>query len=430
MARIISIGTRLEFADFADWDEQANIMDYDLVFVNLRDLERRKDEFLHARVPAEYVRQYEFPPVENIINLLFSGGDVFLGLPYDLEAMPSEDQDWEPPEPIPPDTPVQGGTPILNFLSWLPFNIEVREEGGESVEEETIHEDWDWYFEDNFSWNYSFPNQSDVVDSVLFRVRPLVENRYGDCIGAEVSVDRKRGKQTVGVQPDWGTIYLLPLLDGWSMDDLTYGIMDNLYPDVDIETVGRRPDWLSEYSAPREDEIMEEIETLERKLAEVRSFKALLWEDGDELQAAVYNVFRMAGLDVREEAEGRRDGAIHLDDRVLVLEITGTENNLGEGKPSQLNKWVVNNQDEFDEDVSGLFILNYSKNENPGDRRLQTNPDLIETLENLGIKVVTTLELFKMVHGLEHEEIDGDRVAENIRSEGLFVQFDGVDAPF
>lgn len=157
MVRILSKGSQLDYADYADWDESANVRDYDIVFINLRDLERRKDEFLHARVPAEYRRLYEFPLPEHVVQLLLSGGDIFVVLPFELSARPSEDQDWEPPEPIPGDTPVRGGTPILNFLSWLPFTLEVHEEGGESVEEETIDEDWDWYFDDDFSWNFSIP---------------------------------------------------------------------------------------------------------------------------------------------------------------------------------------------------------------------------------------------------------------------------------
>jgi hypothetical protein len=52
MVRILSIGSELDYAHHADWNESANIRDYDIVFVNLRDLERRTDEFLHANVPA------------------------------------------------------------------------------------------------------------------------------------------------------------------------------------------------------------------------------------------------------------------------------------------------------------------------------------------------------------------------------------------
>lgn len=430
MVRILSIGTRLDYANYADWDEEPNIMDYDIVFVNLRDLERRKDEFIHAGVPEGYKRQYNFPPVEYITNLITTGGNVFIGLPSTLETMPSEDQNWEPPEPIPPDTPIPGGTPLLRFLSWLPFDIEVREQSGESIDEDTIHEDWDWYFQKSFSWDFSFPERSYDVDSVRFRVEPLVENRYGDCIATELVANLASGKRVTGLQPDWGSIYLLPLLDGWSMENLAYQILNRWYPNIDIETVGRRPEWLGKYSAPREEEIEERIESLQRELAKYRGFKDLLWDDGDELEEAVYEALQMADLDVEEEVENRRDGTIKLDDRVLVLEITGTRNNLNEGKPSQLNKWVANNQDEFDEEVTGLFVINHAKEDDPVDRQLQVNPDLLETLDNLDVQVVTGVELFRMVHGLESGSIDDEDVRERLQSDDTFIEFNEVEDPF
>lgn len=193
MVRVLSIGSDLDYADQTDWDESANVRDYDIVFVNLRDLERRKDKFLHARVPAEYRRQCEFPDPEHIIQQIVSGGDIFILLPHGLQTQPSEDQDWEPPEPIPDDTPIPAGTPILNFLSWLPFDLEIHDDGGESVAEDTIEEDWDWYFPDDFSWNYSIPKQRGRVENVAFRVEPLVENGYGECLGARITVNRSRG---------------------------------------------------------------------------------------------------------------------------------------------------------------------------------------------------------------------------------------------
>lgn len=256
MVRVLSIGSDLDYADHTDWDEPANVRDYDIVFINLRDLERRKDDFLHDCALAEYRRQYEFPDPEHVVQQLISGGDIFVLLPYALQAEPSEDQDWEPPEPIPDDAPVRGGTPILNFLSWLPFEIEVHEDGGESVNEETIDGDWDWYFPENFGWNFSIPKQGDRIEGIAYKVEPLVENRYGECLGARITINRAKGKQTVGLQPDWGDIYLIPQMDGWGIEDLAYNVMEYLYPDVDIETVGRQPDWLGDYDGPREEELV------------------------------------------------------------------------------------------------------------------------------------------------------------------------------
>ncbi len=430
MVRVLSIGSDLDYADHTDWDEPANVRDYDIAFVNLRDLESRKDEFLHTRVPAEYQRQYEFPDPEHIVQQLVSGGDIFILLPYALQAQPSEDQDWAPPEPIPDDTPIPGGTPVLNFLSWLPFELEVHDDGGESVAEDTIDEDWGWYFPDEFSWNYSIPKQGARVDHVAFKVEPLVENRYGECLGARIKVNRSRGPRSVGLEPSWGTIYLLPLMDGWGIEHLAYNVMEYLYPDVDIETVGRQPDWLATYDGPRERELEQSINDLEEELAEARSVKRLLWEEDDELQEAVYDALRKAGVSIQEEVDSRQDGAIDLGDQMVMLEITGTTGGVSERKISQLQKWVTTNEKGYGEDLGGLLVYNFDRHNDPADRNLNLDPERLGYLEESGLQLVTTLELFKMVLGIEAGDVEEIDVEEKLRSDESVIRFDSVEDPF
>lgn len=430
MVRVLSKGSQLDFADYADWDDTVNIRDYDIVFVNLRDLERRKDEFLHDNVPVEYKRMYEMPPPDHVVQLLVSGGDLIITLPNTLQTQPSADPDWDPPQEVRENTTIYPGTPILNFLSWLPFAIEAFEDGGESIAEDTIDDDWDWYFPNAFSWDISFQKGRYEDEELQFKIEPLVENRYGQALAAKVEVHRMKGKRTIEVRPDWGTIYLLPMLDGWGIDQLAEKVMEYEYPEVDIETVGGSPDWLTNYDAPREDELEDQIEELKKELADAQSFKRLLWEQGDELEEVVYDAFRKAGLTIQGEVPHRRDGAIDLGNRMIMLEITGTTGSVTETKLSQLNKWVINNQDEFEEKVAGLFVINYSRDTDPVDRRLHLDPDRMEYLENSCLQLITTLDLFTMVHGLESQDIDGDVVEGKLRSDVEIIEFESVDDPF
>lgn len=401
MVRVLSIGSQLDFADYVDWDDTVNIRDYDIVFINLRDLERRKDEFVHENVPEEYKRMYEMPPSDHIVQLLVSGGDLIITLPNTLQ----------------------------NDLSWLPFAVETHEDGGESIAEDTIDDDWDWYFPNAFSWEISFTKGPYEDGRHQFKIVPLVKNRYGQALAAKVVVNRMRGKRTIEARPNWGTIYLLPMLDGWGIDQLAEKMIQHQYPEIDIETVGKSPDWLSDYDAPREDELEEQIKELQQELAEVQSLKRLLWEQGDELEEAVYDAFRKAGLTIQEEVPHRRDGAIDLGDRMIMLEITGTTGSVTERKLSQLNKWVINNQDKFEEEVAGLFVINYSRDTDPVDRRLHLDPDRMEYLENSGLQLVTTLDLFTMVHGLESQDVDGNVVEAKLRSGVEIIKFESVEGP-
>lgn len=429
MSDILSIGTKLEFAECINWDETANIKDYEFVFVDLLDLEKRKDEFLHDKVPNEYKRQYELPDHDSVERLLTSGGNLIICLPTTTSVRTSENQDWEPKKPIPDDALIRPGTPILNFFSWLPFELEVIDEHGRSVDEDSIHEDWDWYFDNRFNWNLTITTRTQTVNGVEYEFQPLVRNRYSAPLAAEITVESKRGIRTTDYVPNYGKVYLLPLVkDGWSFDNLAEKVLRKFYPQVDLETTGRRPDWLSRYSAPREQGLKQEIEQLQKELDESRLAKNLLWEYDDKLEDAVRTALREAGLTVGDEVKNRRDGSIQLDDQVIMLEIKGKEGDMSEKNISQLQKWVDNNQDLVEKEVTGLLVINHQRLTDPEERRLQLDQERQNMLEDRGLQVVSSMELFKMVHGLEAEEITKDDVVKKLKSGEIVIEFDSVDS--
>lgn len=219
-------------------------------------------------------------------------------------------------------------------------------------------------------------------------------------------------------------------MDGWGIEDLAYNVMEQLYPTVDIETVGRQPDWLAAYDGPREEELEQSINDLEEELVETRSFKRLLWEEDDELQDSVYDALRKAGLTIQEEVESRRDGAIDLGDKMVMIEITGTTGGVAERKISQLQKWVTTNEEEFEEELGGLLVYNFDRRTDPTNRDMNLDPERMEYLEDSGLQLVTTLELFKIVLGLEAGDLDEVDIEEKLRSDESVIGFDSVEDPF
>jgi hypothetical protein len=203
--------------------------------------------------------------------------------------------------------------------------------------------------------------------------------------------------------------------------------MDELYPDVDLNTVGRQPDWLGDYQAPREEELEAEIERLHRELAHAQAYKQLLWEQGDELEEIVYIALQDAGLTIEEEVPGRRDGAIDLADRKVMLEITGTTGGIKESKLRQLQTWVDNNQNDYDEEITGLLVINHQRDRNPSERRVQLDEQREVYLDSRGLQLITTPELFKMVTGISMGDISEDDVQAKLRSDEGIIVFNEIE---
>jgi hypothetical protein len=217
-------------------------------------------------------------------------------------------------------------------------------------------------------------------------------------------------------------------LDGWSYADLSRLLIEHHYPDVDLDTTGHRPDWLGNYDTPGEADLEAEIERLEDELSKARAYKDLLWEQDDTLENEVYEAFRDAGLDVEGEVPDRRDGALNLPDRIIMLEITGTDGGISEQKLRQLKTRVDHNQADFDRTVTGLFVVNHFRD--PTDRRVNIDSSREEYFEQDAIQVVTTTELFKMIQGLHSVTLTGDGIEEKLRTGEGIITFPEVEASF
>ena len=417
--RVFSKGSGLPYVHKSSgWNEHANFKDYDVVFVNLLNLENKSQNYDHPYNGSENIPK--LLDSSDVSKFIRTGGYMIVYLPKHPTVEMGETTTKPKKTAGGSQQPAPRGGSMskkdntepyseYNLLDWLPFSAKFNtDESGESIE--VFKNDWKWYFGDSFKWEYMISGFS----GQFFDYKTIAKNSYDEDISIEVT----RGN-------DGGYAALVPPNSNYLYSEFVKSVLQNVF-DIESGVRGRAPpSWLSDYSLPTEENIQQEIDEkrsevnrLEKEIENITQFKQLLYEADTRLEETVQNALRQIGFDVSGEIPGKRDGVLHSNKTDFVLEITGTTGGIKLSKCRQLDEWVDNAVAESpQQSVSGLLIVNSEMSTAPGDRNLAVEPNVQKYMDKRGdYKILTTIDLYKLVK-LEIEEEIGRKVLKQMLSQ-------------
>lgn len=418
---MLNIGGTSPVADrsSASW-ERYNIKDYDLVFLNLDSLSRRNYRALQNEggiLDDSDSNSITLPTDEDIHRLISTGGDVVATTPWYSKVCVSNTIRAR----------------YQSIVDWLPMDVSFKFESGSSINQESIVDGWEWYFDgDEFQWYSHLPNvEYHDHSGVNYKLRPLVENTYERSVAAKI--EAKRSGNVVG------NIYLLPLLDNWDYADFTTSVYERVILGNEVDSQEAAPDWIDDFSVPQEAELQQAISETQSQISELQDeltekqetlsekseIKTLLYGNEDELENLVPEVLRELGLDVDGEVSHHRDALIKLDnERRIAVEITGLSGGISRDKCRQLNEWVTSLElDDLENEFeySGLLIVNPLRRQPPRERSGYLTPHLEEFMEERGHKILTTPTLFELVSGYREGKFETTDVVNLLTSEEVDI---------
>ena len=425
--RTLSIGADLPFVTASHrWTDDYNLKDYRATFANLRDIESAENIMTPESTPSVAIR---FPSRRDVLQYCKNGNDLFVILPaereIDLQHVTDEGHQ---------------GTKEVDLLDWLPFRVTLDVDPGESVVWDSVIEGWSWYFSEPFQREYvikrvgEYPREEasagQLLQDMLIRAHPhaipLAETISGDSIGVAVDltpVQQAFAKQKDGKPGAWGgRVYLLPLGPSTSVVTLVKGILRHVFGQ-DIGGSDDRPEWVTNAMLEYESEILDSLQQERQRLQEVRHFKELWWATGERLEDRVVEALQRFGLSVSDTTEdGLWDGLAEHDGTVYVLEVTGSESEIGINKTRQLQDWVSRVADERPtDDVSGLLVGNPHRVLHPYNRGDPLTEAAVKHLDRNGNLFLDTGDLLGAVLAYLRKEESADAILEKL--------FDGLSLP-
>jgi len=176
------------------------------------------------------------------------------------------------------------------------------------------------------------------------------------------------------------------------------------------------PEWINniEYFSNKsylseKDEILKQLDVLEKEISKNNRFKSILYSNGDELIGVVeeilVDIFKLQDdhfIDVKKE-----DFRFKFRDINFMIEIKGINTNVKNSNIAQCKKHVTDfliAEDTMSpNDVKGLLIINPQRDIEPN-KREPIHADQISYAKSEGILIITTLELLKLYQAYTKDE--------------------------
>jgi len=456
MANILTKGSKAGVQDdYFDWNEQENLKHYNIAFYDLPNLLPRRNEFMHpwfSQKDAVYL-----PTRKDVIQFLDGGNDLVLRLPEE-KVIELRGMDRDGNQKDEDDNPIRYE---CNLLEWLPFYVAMvsEEEGNDIVDIVNRFDHWEACFSKGFEWQtiieevgqrglygrglaYKDPRPRDPApDEPMPRSRSP-PSKYGPDVEEErIAIDNVKrtvaSKVSLRAEDDRGdlvvtegSVYLIPEHPEKGFDEFVQDILIDVF-DEDVDPV---PEWVSSYQVPGEDGFRRELESLEGQLTELEEkvekaewYRQLLFANDDlehfGLEEPVREAFREVGFQVDGEVDGKRDGGIPLEDKTIVLEVTGRRRGVRPSKIDKLAKHVAHaSQEGYCDNCTGLLVYNAQRKTDPDSRSLHRN-NFIDDLEDTGYKFMTSLQVYLMVSLYREGEIDKSDVKEKITGDDQIIEF-------
>lgn len=422
MVRTLSIGHEVDFTtDSVDWETDVLFQDYQIVFVDLLNLDETVGE--RPLSDVDEVPHSPLPDRTSVLTHLQEGHDVVVVLPTRKRLLSSN----------------SNRRYYLDLFDWIPSNISVEEESGDSLNQESVSEDWNWYFDgQSFEWNLYFERNNSQTTTIQHQLNPIVTNVFNRALACRL--DFREYSSSSSYREIDGSVYLIPLLETYSYEDFLLSTLRyNFGEDTETPNESDVPEWVDEHSVPGENETLSEIDHLqteiseleseladeEGRLADLQRYKGLLYGNEAFLEDLVPTVLREVGFEVEDEVPHNRDGLISLDDRDIVLEIHGTTNGISQSKCRQLRDWVNDYQDENPSThVDGILIVNPLRNQPLDERNGALTPHTEDYMENLGYRFMRTEDVYKMLVGSMTDQLTFEEIREKFLRDDLHVAFD------
>lgn len=419
--RSLSIGTNTSLTTKSrKWTDEHNIKDYRITFADLTDIASAENLMTPDSTTSTSIY---FPSHNDVLQYCKNGNDLFIICPPErtMSLQRVIDGDYY-------------GEAKVDLFNWLPFEITFEADFGESINPESVSQNWSWYFKEPFQREYVISGIKqladenstigDIIHDTLIQPLPkktaLAETLSGGMVGVQIDLTpiSTAYAKSDGKRPgEWGgLVYILPLEPNRSVENLIQGILQHKYG-MQVERDSFRPEWVQHSVLEAESELIDLIQQKQNQLEKISRFKELYWATGDRLEERVFESFELLGLPPKDtEEEGLWDGIIEYDGTMYVLEITGREGKIDVDKARQLQDWVSRVERlSPDCNVSGILVTNSERKSVPNGRGESLTKDAKNHVRQYSNHHLATEVLFGLILAL----LQGDESAEFIL-ESLF----------
>ncbi len=419
------------FVGCIDWetDPLPNIIDHDVIIANMQAI----TETLLKKLSYQGISSFR----ELIIRFLESSG-MLIVLTDNLKYGTNENS-----------YPKR-----YSNYSWLPINIGICQEEGDTIEE--VENPFPKYFSKFRSWEYFLYTPQ---KHLTYEIKQWFGNPYYvDYSCVEKPYLQNREKQTLAGAYHWsiiptskgkrdytttelGPIIFLPLLKGIDYREAINLLLEDL---IGKSQITLPPSWADKVSMPllagiqkkidkhsgKIEKISEEISELEKQKSELEYYKKLLYADGSELEDVFKKCLIELGAQVNPPKHAEEEYCMLYKNKEYPVEAKGDSKSISLTDLRQLIDYLLIYDEKTGQENKGILIGNAWKKLPLGQRNTKQKPVFPSNVEKRAkasnIALVSSVDFFKAFCGFLKDKSLAPKILNCIVSSTGVVDFSKI----
>ncbi|WP_149717655.1 hypothetical protein [Campylobacter concisus] len=235
------------------------------------------------------------------------------------------------------------------------------------------------------------------------------------------SLKKSNGGKNVILEINGVYITTLDIKDNNAARAVLYFILSKYQKPVAPEWINNIEHFSNISYLSEKDEILKQLDVLEKEISKNNRFKSILYSTGDELVGVVKEIL----VDIFKQKDShftdvkKEDFRFEFEDVNFMVEIKGINTNVKNSNIAQCKKHVTDLIAEDDTkspgNVKGLLIVNPQRDIEPG-KREPIHANQISYAKSEGILIITTLELLKLYQAYTKDEVVSNKCFETFKN--------------
>ena len=198
------------------------------------------------------------------------------------------------------------------------------------------------------------------------------------------------------------------------------------------------PDWASQIVVPGVDKLLQQsaetklrivhdsqlVKELEAQIADLNSFRRLLFGTGKELEAIVKRSLEQLGAKISPSKYGEEEYILEFEGQEFLMEVKGVSKSISLSHLRQLNDYLLKYEEETGKECKGILFGNAWRNTPPEMRGTEDKPEFPENVvkraETWEISLVSATAYFEsFVRTINSPELRTSVLSEITRARGI-----------
>jgi len=199
------------------------------------------------------------------------------------------------------------------------------------------------------------------------------------------------------------------------------------------------PEWTYDYKLPNEQNIINNLTEIDRKIAklkkekeeekskleELQNEKRLFTACDNELEICVKDILERIGFSILKFGGNEEDIIAEHNDKTFIVEVKGLDKSAAEKNAAQTAKWLANYFVENEKKAKGILIVNGFKKK-PLEERQEIFPNqMLKYSIQQEICLLSTIQLLNIYYAIQANPNDREKIIDSIfKTNGVLSGYD------